>query len=184
MGSRRWSSAVIALAVAAGTQCTSPAAPDEFGEPPEGTHQSSLFAVVGPGTGGVSVTSIETPERVFHATIRVRLRARANTTYIVQRAAEIGREGGADGVCQRAAGISPWSASDPPFGTAFVSFPLPFDGPIETITTSATGEAARDFIFRSTIPAGTVFDVQMRLVDDAQAPTTELRSACMTVIVR
>ena len=36
----------------------------------------------------------------------------------------------------------------------------------------------------ATTPSGTVFDVQMRLVDDESAPRSEIRSGCMTVTVR
>lgn len=165
--------------------CTSPAAPDIFGEPPEGTHQSALFATVGSGTGGVSVTPQPNPESIFVAVLRFRVRARANTTYVLQRAPETGRPDSSDGLCQRAEGRPPWSPSDPPFGAAFVSFPRPADGPLTTLRTDARGEGSSDFEFRSSaLRTGDRFDVQMRLLDDETAPTSELRSACMTVVVR
>jgi len=163
--------------------CTSPTEPDPFGEPPAGTHQSTLIAVVGTGTGGTSVTS-RAGSGHFVATIRFRVRARPSTTYLVQRAAELGRPAGDDGVCQRADGLPPWSAADAPFGSTFVTFPRPNDGPLLVITTNGLGEAALDYEFESPpIPTGTRFDVKMRLVDDESAPTSELRSGCMTVVV-
>lgn len=169
----------------AAAACTSPSEPDPFAEPPEGTHQSALVAVVGTGTGGTSVTPSSTPEGTFLATIRFRVRAKPNTTYVVQRAAEVGRPNGADGICQRAQGAPPWSSADAPFGPSFLSFPLPGAGPIRTLATDASGEAAVDFEFRSpALHAGDQFDVQMRLIDREEAPTSELRSGCMTVVVR
>jgi hypothetical protein len=81
------------------------------------------MAVAGTGTGGVSVTPMSVPSQSFAAVIKVRVqRARANTTYIVQRAPEIGRALGSDGTCQRALGQTPWSAADAP-APAFVTFP-------------------------------------------------------------
>lgn len=159
----------------------SPTAPDAVEPPPE-THQSLFLAVVGTGTGGVSVTPRPTPEGTFAADIKVRIRAaRPNTTYLIQRAPEVGRALASDGVCQRALGLAPWSASDPP-APAFVTFPLPNSGPLVSLTTSAGGDGSLDFEFRAaSIRAGTAFDVMFRLVDEATAPTTELRSGCFTV---
>jgi hypothetical protein len=176
--------ATVTLVVAA-VACTSPTAPDPFADPPEGTLQSTLTPVVGTGEGGTSITSVANPDAYFVATIRMRVRAKPNTTYLVQRAAEIGRENGADGVCQRAEGLAPWSPSDPPFGSTWVTFPLPVATDLKKVTTNGKGEGSLDFEYRSpTIPSGTVFDVQMRLVDDEAAPTSELRSRCMQVVVK
>ena len=104
---------------------------------PAGTHQSTLSALTGTGTGGVSVTPKAIPQGTFDADIRVRVqKARANATYTVQRAPEIGRASAADGVCQSAAGTSPWGPSDPP-APAFVTFvtgTTPY-----TITTDGSG---------------------------------------------
>lgn len=159
----------------------SPTVPDAL-EPPPGTHQSLFSAVIGTGTGGVSVTPRSTPEGTFAADIRVRVRgARPNTTYLIQRAPEVGRPLASDGVCQRALGLSPWTASDPP-APAFVTFPIPNSGPLVSLTTSASGEGSLDFEFNAgSIRAGTQFDVLFRLVDDAAAPGAELRSGCFTV---
>ncbi|MEO7837083.1 MAG: hypothetical protein ABIS21_05525 [Acidimicrobiales bacterium] len=164
------------------TACnSSPTAPDAI-EPPPGTHQSLFSAAIGPGTGGVSVTPRSIPEGTFAADIRIRVRgARPNTTYLIQRAPEVGRALASDGVCQRALGLSPWSASEPA-APAFVTFPVPNSGPLTSLTTSASGDGSLDFAFLvGSIPAGTRFDVMFRLVDDTAAPAAELRSGCFTV---
>src|SRR3954454_4072347 len=107
------------LSPACGSSSTSP-------DPvvPAGTYQSAIAAVSGPGTGGVSVTPKAIPEATFAADISVLITgARPNASYIVQRAPEIGRTQASDGVCQRALGVAPWSAANPP-APAFVTFPL------------------------------------------------------------
>lgn len=168
---------------------------DPFGAPPTGTLQSAWTPVTdaaaasadncSAGNGGISVTSTADPAGYFVATIRVSLRAKANKTYLLQRAAEVGRENGADGLCQRADGLAPWSPGDPPFGGTWVTFPLPVATELKKVATDAKGEGALEFEYRSpTIPSGTRFDVRMRLVDDESAPTSELRSGCMTVVVK
>lgn len=168
---------------------------DPFGAPPTGTHQSGWTPVsdaaalstdkCSAGNGGVSVTSSANPDNYFVATIRVSLRAKPGTTYFLQRAAEVGRENGSDGQCQRADGLSPWSPSDPPFGSTWVTFPLPVATDLKKVTTNANGEGSLEFEYRSpTIPSGSSFDVRMRLVDDERAPSSELRSSCMTVVVK
>lgn len=150
---------------------------------PAGTHQATLSALTGTGVGGVSVTPKAITQGTFDADIKLRVqKARANTTYTVQRAPEIGRASASDGVCQRAAGTSPWGPSDPP-APAFVTFAngtIPY-----TITTDGSGTGSLDFEFIApTIPAGTVFDVMFRLVDTVDAPTVEIRSGCFTVTVK
>ena len=106
-----------------------------------------------------------------------------NTTYTVQRAPEIGRALGSDGVCQRALGISPWSPSDPP-APAFVTFNQPGTTTAYTVTSSAAGEATLDFTFSApSVPTGTRFDVMFRLMDDLAAPTSLFMSGCFTVTV-
>ena len=63
--------------------------------------------------------------------------------------------------------------------------PLPAAGPLVTIATTPTGDGAVDFEFRALmILAGTTNDVMFRLVDDAEAPTTELRTDCMMITTR
>ena len=179
-----WPVATLGAGLLALAGCTSPSEPDPFGEPPPGTHQSSLFAVVGTGTGGTSVTSVASAPGGFTGTMRFRVRAKPNTTYFVQRAADLGQP--ADRVCQRADGLPPWSPSDPPFGPTFVTFPRPLDlvGPLVSFATDGRGEGSLDYNFDTPqIPRGTRFDLRMRLVDDENAPTTDLRSGCMTIVV-
>jgi hypothetical protein len=162
-----------------------PSGPDTF-TPPDGTHQSVLAAVTGPGFGGLSVSPVAIASRTFDAVIKIRVEgARANTTYYVQRAPEVGRASGADGICQRALGQSPWSAGDAP-APAFVTFPMPVAaGPLVSFTTQNNGNGSIDFEFASpTIAAGTVFDVMFRLVDNVDAPAAELRSGCFTVTAK
>lgn len=162
----------------------SPTAPTPPVIPP-GTHQSALSPVLGTGTGGVSVSPKSNASGTFAADIAVSLaNGKPNTTYIVQRAPEVGRALGSDGICQRAAGISPWSPADPP-APAFLTFQVPNPGPNVTFTTSAQGSGTIGFEFLvPIIPAGTVFDVMLRLVDNETAPTLELRSGCLTVIAK
>ena len=161
---------------------SSPAAPG--GVPiPAGTHHSAIASVTGPGSGGVSVSPKAIPEATFAADISLLIaEARPNATYIIQRAPEIGRALAADGVCQRALGMAPWSASDPA-APAFITFALA-TGPA-ILATAANGTGFANFEFRApTIPAGTVFDVMFRLVDSETAPATELRSGCFTVTAK
>jgi hypothetical protein len=104
-----------------------------------------------------------------------------NTVLYVQRAPEIGRPDSADGVCQRAEGQPPWGPPTPDF----ITFPLPAPGPLVTLTTSGGGAGAVHIDFAApTITDGTMFDVMFRLVDDVEAPTIDLRSACFTVTVK
>ena len=135
---------------------------------------------------GVSPKAI--PEGTFTADISVRLVGlKANTTYLVQRAQEGvgGRPLGGDGICQRSLSLFPWSSSDAAAPT-FQTVPLPSSpGPLITVTTAANGDGALDFEFRTLmILAGTTNDVMYRLVDNDAAPTTELRSDCMTITAR
>ena len=63
--------------------------------------------------------------------------------------------------------------------------PLPATGPLVTVTTGSTGDAVIDVEFRALmVLAGTTNDVMFRLVDNAEAPTTELRSDCMTIMAK
>ena len=151
---------------------------------PVGMYQVSMVAVIGAGEGGISVTPKSIPEGYFAADIKVRVRkAKANATYVVQRAPEVGRMLNNNGVCERALGIAPWSSADTP-AAAFVTF-TPFGATAAaTFTTSASGEGMLDFEFRApTIPKDTKFDVMFRLVDDAAAPASVLLSQCVTVTV-
>lgn len=163
--------------------------PPCYVEPPLGTHQSLLSEVLGSttcGNGGTSVTSVPVPEGYFVATIRFIInRAKPNTTYYVQRAAEFSASTAAtdaDGICQRADGLPPWSG----FSPLFVNFPIPWRRePLITVTTDAEGNGAVEFEHQAdNILRGAHFDVQMRLIDDPAGPTSELRSGCMKIEVR
>lgn len=171
-----------AIAIAACSDSTSPK--DTTFDNPTGTYQASMVAVVGLGEGGMSITPKSIAEGYFAADIKVRVRnAKANATYTVQRAPEIGRALGNNGVCERALGISPWSSADTP-AAAFMTF-IPFGATTAaTFTTSASGEGTLNFEFRApTVPKDTKFDVMFRLVDDAAAPASVLLSQCVTVTV-
>jgi hypothetical protein len=175
---------VLAIVVGIGSwlACNpSPTSPSDL--IPPGTHQSAIAAVTGPGRGGVSVTPRSIPEGTMMVGINVLVvDARPNTTYIVQRAADVNRLPAADGICQRATSLPPWSPSDPPAPT-FSTFPL--GAGAATFTTSTSGTGSLSFDYRSEmIAAGTSFDVMFRLVDNETAPTTELRSGCFPVIVK
>jgi hypothetical protein len=164
------------------SESTSPG--DTTFDNPTGTYQATMVAVVGLGEGGMSITAKSIPEGYFAADIKVRVRkARANATYIVQRAPEVGRALGNNGVCERALSIAPWSSTDAP-AAAFITFIPTGATTAATFTTSAGGEGSLDFEFRvPMIPKDTKFDVMFRLVDDAAAPASVLLSQCVTVTV-
>lgn len=175
---------LIAFGLGALTACSNSTTPDTTYDNPTGTHTATAVAVVGPGEGGVSVTPKAIPEKYFVADIKVRLRkAMPSTTYIIQRAPEVGRTSESNGVCERALGLAPWSSADPP-APAFVTFvPAGQTTPV-TLTTTAAGDGTLDFEFRAPmIPAGTKFDVMFRLINDASAPTAIILSQCFTVTV-
>jgi hypothetical protein len=146
------------------------------------THGEQLSAVIGTGSGIVNVTPTAAVDGSFSAQINVNVHdAPPNTTFYVQRAPEIGRANGADGICQRAAGLPPWGAPAP----NFVTFPLPSAGPLVTLRTSEGGSGAVHIDFSApTILDGTQFDVMFRLVDSLTSPTNELRTGCFTVTVK
>ncbi len=146
------------------------------------THGIPINAVRGTGSGTANVTPTAAVDGSFSAQIAVNIHGAApNTTLYVQRAPEIGRANGADGVCQRAGGQPPWGPPAP----NFVTFPLPAPGPLVTLTTSSGGAGAVHVDFAAlTIADDTRFDVMFRLVDNLAAPTVELRSACFTVTVK
>jgi hypothetical protein len=175
------------LCPALSSACSSPTTPTRL-EPPPGAYRSTFTALKGEGGFvGMGITPKAIPEGTMAADISVRLVGlRPNATYLLQRAQEGvgGRPLGSDGICQRALGLSPWSPTDPP-ALNFQTMPLPATGPLVTITTTSNGDGAVDFEFRALmILAGTTNDVMFRLVDDAEAPTTELRSDCMMITAR
>jgi hypothetical protein len=143
---------------------------------------ASLHAVTGTGSGMVKVTPTAALDGGFTAQITVNVHgAPPDTTFYVQRAPEVGRANGSDGVCQRAGGLPPWGPPAP----NFLTFPLPSAGPLATLTTSEGGAGAThiDFI-AAAITDRTQFDVMFRLVDDLTNPANDLRSSCFTVTVK
>ena len=174
--------AALACVLASCSESTAPV--DRTYDDPAGTHVATAVAIVGAGAGGVSVTPKAIPEGFFAADIKVRVRgAQPGTTYIVQRAPEIGRALASNGICERALGLVPWSSSDTP-APAFLTFvPAGSTTPV-SLTTTAAGDGLVDFEFRAaTIPTGTKFDVMFRLVNDVAAPTGIIMSQCFTVTV-
>lgn len=151
---------------------------------PPGTAQAPLASADVQGAGGVSVTTKAIPEGYFDANISVHVvNARPSTTYIVQRAPEVGRALGSDGICQRALGLAPWSSADPA-APAFISFILPGETAPVQLTTSASGEGSVTFEYKvPTVPTGTRFDVMFRLLNDQAAPTSVFQSSCFMVTV-
>ena len=143
------------------------------------THSQDLVAVQGRGTGVVNVTVTDVAEGLT-AQIDVNVDgAPPNTTFSVQRAPELGRDLGSDGICQRALRIDPWVTPQAP---AFVSVPRPGPGPLVMLQTSSEGSGAVHIDFAAPgIADGTRFDLMFRLIDDLDNPTNELRSACFTV---
>lgn len=150
--------------------------------PASATHGELLTAVLGTGSGIVNVTTTAAVDGSFSAQINVNVHdAPPNTTFYVQRAPEVGRPNGADGICQRAAGLLPWGPPAP----NFVTFPMPAAGSLVSLQTSEGGAGAVHIDFAlPTIPDGTRFDVMFRLVDSLTSPTNELRTGCFTVTVK
>jgi len=153
-----------------------------------GGHGQSLSAVTGQGAGVVNlVTTPGAPG--FSAEITVNVHGTTpNATLYIQRAPEVGRPLGNDGICQRANGLWPWeqpnSAGFPPAPT-WVTFPRPLAGDLKTLTTDSDGAGSAHFAFDlPTLADGTVFDVEFRLVDSTTVPTTDLRTGCFTVTVK
>ena len=153
-----------------------------------GWHGQSLSTVIGHGAGVVNVTTTSS-QIGFSAEITVNVHGTTpNTTLYIQRAPEVGRPLGNDGVCQRANGLWPWeqpnSAGFPPAPT-WVTFPRPLAGDFKTLTTDSDGAGSAHFAFDlPTLADGTRFDVEFRLVDSLSAPTTDLRTGCFTVTVK
>jgi len=153
-----------------------------------GTHGHSLSAVIGQGAGIVNVTttagqvgdSMEITVNVHGTT--------PNATLYIQRAPEVGRPLGSDGICQRANGLWPWEQPNSagfPAAPSWVTFPRPLAGDLKTLATDSDGAGSAHFAFNlPTLADGTVFDVEFRLVDSLTAPSTDLRTGCFTVTVK
>ena len=177
--------ALLTVSVCVFASCKDATAPkNDIYENPVGTHVGTFVTISGKGAGGVSVTPKAIAEASFVAEIKVRVRgALPNATYTVQRAPEIGRANGSNGICERALGLAPWSSGDTP-APGFLSFVPSGSTTPNSLTTTAAGDGLVDFEFRAAmIPAGTKFDVMFRLVNDLVAPTGILMSQCFTVTV-
>jgi hypothetical protein len=155
--------------------------PDARSHAGSATHGEELTAVRGSGSGIVDVTATAAVKGSFSAQINVSVHgAPPNTTFYIQRAPEVGRADGADGICQRAAGLPPWGPPAPDF----VTFALP-GGPLITLLTSEAGAGAAHIDFAAaTIPDDSQFDVMFRLTDSLTNPANELRTGCFTVTVK
>ena len=91
---------------------TSPTSPTRL-EPPPGAYRSTFTVLKGEaGFAGIGITPKAIPEGTMAADISVRVAGlKPNAIYLLQRAQEGvgGRALGADGICQRGLGLSPWS---------------------------------------------------------------------------
>lgn len=197
----------LALALLVPLACTNdrrnPAAPNT-GDPPsfnraheddeddhDGLGFQRLVAIAGPGSGRIRATRIPHPATPGNFAVRIEARvrgAKANTTYLVQRAPEAFAPPGppagfdiatsTDGSCQRGLAIAPWSTMVPT-PAAFLSFPNQGTGS-PTITTNQSGKGEADFIFALAFPLPE-FDVMFRLLEVGAAPTSVLQSDCITL---
>jgi hypothetical protein len=142
------------------------------------------------GRGWVKVRAVPNATGTFSADIEVKLKGAApNTTYTLQRAPEVGRPLGADGIFQRANGQFPWEQPNSPGfppAPAFVTFVLPAtaDTPATpvTITTNGGGNGKVSFHFDAPgIARGASFDVVFRAIDLAGVASTILSDGFQVV---
>lgn len=171
--------AVAVLAIVMTTVATASADPAQ---------QRRLVGVTGQGTGIVNVRPTAAhPDLSSEITVNVH-DATPNTTFYVQRGADLGRGLGNDGICQRANGLWPWEQPNSvgfPAAPAFVTLPRPSVGPLDTLTTDGVGAGSMHIAFAyPAIADGTVFDVEFRLTDSLTAPTNDLRSGCFSVTAK
>ena len=143
-----------------------------------------LVSIVGPGHGRFRATRVphSTVPGNFAVHIEARIRrAKPNTTYLLQRAAEaftttppagFPMATTIDGSCQRGLAIAPWSTLVPP-PVAFVSW-------TPTLTTDAQGNGETDFVFESTVPLP-LFDVMFRVIESGSAPQSVFQTDCTVV---
>ena len=117
--------------------------------------------------------------------MRFRVRAKPNTTYLVQRAADLGRAGSTTASASEPTACRP-GRRRPSVRAGIRHLPASRGpcGPLVSFATNASGEGSLDYNFDTPqITRGTRFDLRMRLVDDENAPTSDLRSGCMTIVV-
>jgi hypothetical protein len=153
-----------------------------------------LVSVVGPGKGHIRATRIPHPTTpgnfAVHIEIKIK-RAKGNTSYLGQRAAEAFAPPAVpptgfdlttltDGSCQRGLAIAPWSTLAPP-PAAFNTFPDQAHGlPALIITTDEAGNGAADFVVAFGFPLP-LFDVMFRVIENTPAPTSVLQSDCTSL---
>jgi hypothetical protein len=163
--------------------CSSATSPTKL-EPPPGAYRSVFAALKGEtGFAGISVTPKAIPE-AHSSDISIRVMGlKANTCCYSGTRGVGGRPLGGDGFANAPQPLS-WSSSDAA-ALSFQTVPLPNTGPLISVTTAANGDGSLDFEFRTLmLLAGTTNDVMYRLIDNDTAPTTELRSTCMTITAK
>jgi hypothetical protein len=138
--------------------------------------------------GRLSLKLINDAAATFHADIEFDVHGlNPNSTYTAQRASEVGRPLGADGICQRALGLYPWEQPNSPGfapAPAYATFVDNAQTPPPTVvlTTNAWGAGSVKFSnINSLIAHGQTFDVVFRLADNPASPTSEVRSECVSV---
>jgi len=150
-----------------------------------------LRAIDGPGSGSIRVHRIPHPTTPGNFAVHIVVsiwHALPNTGYLVQRAPEVFAPPGApsgfdvattaDGSCQRAFGLSPWSTLSPA-PASWLTFPDQGTG-TPVITTDGDGEGSADFTFALAFPLP-AFDVAFRVLENTPAPTSVFQSQCTTL---
>lgn len=144
-----------------------------------------LVAITGPGHGqfrGTRIPHTTTPGN-FAIHVEAKLRgAKANTTYILQRAPDTFSPPGppagfdlatlTDGSCQRALAIAPW--------TTLVPAPAAFVSWTPTLVTDKHGNGDIDFNFEAAFPLPD-FDVMFRVIESGVAPKSVFLTECTTL---
>jgi hypothetical protein len=153
-----------------------------------GPHERMLSAVVGQGSGTAEVR-FSSADVGLSAEITVNIHGTVpNTVFYLQRAPEIGRPLGSDGICQRALGLWPWEQPNSagfPAAPVWVALPRPLPGDLKTLTTDADGSGSAHLSLKiPTIADGTTFDLVFRVSDSLTAPANDLRTGCFTVTAK
>jgi hypothetical protein len=148
----------------------------------------ALKNTTGAVVGSLLLKLVNDSAATFHADITIVVsKLVPRSTYVAQRASEVGRPLGADGICQRALGLYPWEQPNSPGfppAPAYTSFVDNAQTPPPTvvITTDAGGEGAVKFSnINNLIAHGQTFDVVFRVVDNPSSPTSGVHSDCVSV---
>lgn len=143
-----------------------------------------LVSIVGPGQGRFRATRVPHPTVPGNFAVHVEAiihHAKPNTTYLVQRAAEVFNPAPPagfpmsttiDGSCQRGLALAPWSTLVPA-PPAFVTWPT-------ALTTDGEGNGATDFVFATTLPLP-LFDVMFRVIESGSTPQSVFQTDCTVV---